>query len=209
MKTDVNVVTIKPNEFFLVLKSVEKKNLIQPTNKILIMRYEKINPQSPQSGILLNNYYYTLQKNPQMGFSLQEFKSLIQNNKNSNNEIQCAYCKQCFPEDKITIDHFKPRALKGLNQFYNIRLACAQCNVMKGCIYPEKMPYTYELFLSKAIAKEYVSSLNILREISNNINLDITERQLLTRLINMEVHWRNTKGYAEKSNKPQILTNQE
>jgi 5-methylcytosine-specific restriction endonuclease McrA len=200
------IVTIKPQEFFYVLKNIEKRNLENPSEKILIMRTDKINPQSPQSGLLLKNYYHMLQKTPQMGFSLLEFKSLINNHKNNDQKIECCYCHRVFKEEDITIDHFKPRALKGLNQFHNIRLACASCNVMKGCIYPQKMPESFKIFQDKASHHEFVSSLTILKEASQKPNLCNSEKQLLNKIIRMELNWRTVKGYSNLE-KPAINEN--
>ena len=49
----------------------------------------------------------------------------------------CHYCEHWFKKKKITKDHIVPRAQGGVDDEFNIVLACRGCNQEKGASWPE------------------------------------------------------------------------
>ena len=46
---------------------------------------------------------------------------------------RCAYCGSKFPEDQfVEVEHILPRAQFGYNNYFNLTLACRECNQRKG-----------------------------------------------------------------------------
>ncbi len=60
-------------------------------------------------------------------------------------DSQCQYCTKYFEEDKLTIDHVKPRSRGGKNTWLNLVTACKKCNQKKG----NKTPEEANMFLLK------------------------------------------------------------
>ena len=48
----------------------------------------------------------------------------------------CFYCDKEFPFNKLTVDHHIPSSKGGANEFWNLRLACYDCNQDKGSLMP-------------------------------------------------------------------------
>jgi 5-methylcytosine-specific restriction endonuclease McrA len=47
----------------------------------------------------------------------------------------------CLPEEKLTLDHLKPKSRGGSNSLENLRLACFPCNNSRGnSLYPPQQP---------------------------------------------------------------------
>ena len=187
------IAVISPEHFFKCQKSIERQNLNQPSKKVLVMDSGSPDPTSHTSGLLLKAYYFKLEKNPQLGLSDLDFHFSIKNHLNDKREIHCYYCNKSVSEQNITIDHFKPKAFKGANQYFNIKLSCKNCNESKGGIYPQKMPITFKLFLSKVNENKKYQCLDILMEAKENCLhlMDENETSLLNRLILMELKWRS------------------
>jgi 5-methylcytosine-specific restriction endonuclease McrA len=50
---------------------------------------------------------------------------------------RCWWCSCCLPEEKLTLDHLKPKSRGGSNSLENLRLACFPCNNSRGnSLYP-------------------------------------------------------------------------
>jgi hypothetical protein len=49
----------------------------------------------------------------------------------------CFYCHIDLPIEKITLDHFIPKAVGGLSNFENFRNSCQKCNNRKGSLVPD------------------------------------------------------------------------
>jgi 5-methylcytosine-specific restriction endonuclease McrA len=45
---------------------------------------------------------------------------------------RCWWCNRCLSEEKLTLDHLKPKSRGGSNSLENLRLACFQCNNSRG-----------------------------------------------------------------------------
>lgn len=57
---------------------------------------------------------------------------------------QCHYCKEIFPESKLTVDHVVPKSHGGGKNWLNLVSACAPCNSKRGNnvrIQPFKKPH--------------------------------------------------------------------
>jgi hypothetical protein len=192
------IAVISQEHFFKCQKSIERQNLTQPSKKILVMDCGTTDQTSHTSGLLLKAYYTKLEKNPKLGLSDLDFHFLIKNHLNDKKEISCYYCNKHIAEQDITIDHFKPKVFKGANQYFNIKLSCKNCNESKGGIYPQRMPITFKLFLSKVHDNKKYQCLDILIEAKEHCLhlMDETEISLLNRLILMELKWRS--DYRDK-----------
>lgn len=45
------------------------------------------------------------------------------------------YCRLCYTQENLTLDHIIPRAFSGGNTINNITILCVDCNVSKGINY--------------------------------------------------------------------------
>ncbi len=55
---------------------------------------------------------------------------------------QCIYCKKNLSVNNFTIEHVIPRANGGLTDWFNCRVACSPCNLLKGCKTLEQMGWS-------------------------------------------------------------------
>jgi len=187
------IVAIAPSNFFKCQKSIEKSNLKNPSEKILVVDSGNSHRHSHISGMLLKAYYEKLEKNPNLGLNDREFRIFVINQLNENNQFSCAYCSKILKKDEITIDHFKPKVFKGKNQYFNLRLSCSSCNLSKGGIHPMRMTASFNLFIEKVKEQENIPSIDILIEAKTTRSqlMDDIEKSMLDRLIQMEHRWRS------------------
>lgn len=192
------VILLKERDFFKCQRAIEKNNFKDPSvEKILVMGLDEVNPQSSRAAILLNDYYRRCEKNPAQGLSQVEFGLLIKNNLTSKNIFTCAYCEKEYDVAKVTIDHFKPQMFRGKNHYANIRLACCQCNTMKGAIHPARMPNVFNLYKEKVKEGLYSSCVKLLIEAKREFaGHDFIETKLIDKLIKTELYWREKHGKA-------------
>ena len=207
------IVAIAPDNFLKCQKSIEKTNLKNPSEKILVVDSGNSHRHSHISGMLLKAYYSKLEKNPDLGLNDREFNLFIKNQINEDNKFTCAYCSKQLDRKQITIDHYKPRVFKGKNQYFNLRMSCESCNVAKGGIHPMRMPISFNCFLEKVKEQENIRSIDILVEVKTTSSqlMDEIEKSMLDRLIAMEHRWR-TEYEKRKSNKlessnPSVILN--
>jgi len=52
---------------------------------------------------------------------------------------QCFWGERSLPQEKLTLDHLKPKSKGGSNSLENLRLACFNCNNSRGnSLYPPR-----------------------------------------------------------------------
>ena len=199
------ITSIRPAHFFKCQFSIEKSNLKNPSPKILVMDSEYTHRHSHVSGMLLRAYYSKLEKNPALGVSDDELKTYLKNQADGS-LFECHYCNTKLSRQSVTIDHFKPKLFHGLNQFFNFRVSCGDCNLAKGGIYPQKMPVTYSVFLKQVQENNKIQCIDILNKVKDESFhlLEKQESQLVERLISIEERWRSAYE-AKKAQKQKEL----
>lgn len=132
------------------------------------------------------------QSNNNVGLYLLKAQYALEQKQNSSgdllsevNDLACVYCERLFQRTQLTVDHFKPRYLKGTNDPENLVLACEECNKAKGSIDPVNMPVVFQEFLSQVKQGIWNKRLPFLKQMSDKV-LSETERKLLNKLIKME-----------------------
>ncbi|MBW4652384.1 MAG: HNH endonuclease [Kaiparowitsia implicata GSE-PSE-MK54-09C] len=73
--------------------------------------------------------------------------------------LRCWWCDYCLPEEKLTLDHLKPKSRGGSNSLENLRLACFPCNNSRGnSLYPPKRLFTLNQSLINAVRGKCTNS---------------------------------------------------
>lgn len=184
--------------FFGVLKANLKQQYDKPT--VFIAPQYPLQPTSMASGLFLNKYYKKLEENPTMeSVTKMDYDAIMLNHRNKDKTITCFYCKENHSSDKTTFDHYVPLYLGGSSLFYNLRLSCQSCNLMKGSIHPTEMPVTWKIFEANLYAEEKPKALGILIEAAKK-EMSESESKLVAKLTKKEIEWREAykKELVEK-----------
>ncbi len=70
----------------------------------------------------------------------------------------CQYCREVFPETKLTMDHVQPRSHGGPKNWANISAACGPCNLARATntkIRPMREPYVPSYYEMVEKAQQY------------------------------------------------------
>jgi len=70
----------------------------------------------------------------------------------------CQYCKQEYPNSKLTLDHVIPKSRGGIKSWTNLVTSCVKCNQKKG----SKMPSEAGMVLSRKPRKPKFALLDYL-----------------------------------------------
>lgn len=85
-----------------------------------------VNHVIPVPTILLTtaNFTYNAKRKPSLKYLYKKYEGL------------CQICGEHFPQNKLTIEHIKPKSKGGDNDYFNLTLTCVKCNSRKGSIFP-------------------------------------------------------------------------
>ena len=74
---------------------------------------------------------------------------------------ECFYCRYTFDKSRIHVDHFIPFSYIYDNDWWNLVLSCAECNLSKSDSLPRKDPYLKDLVCRN---EEYAKSMSSMEE---------------------------------------------
>lgn len=71
--------------------------------------------------------------------------------------IHCEYCQLEIQVKECTIDHFIPVSRAGEDSYQNYKIACPDCNSIKGAIHPEQDSAVFNIFQEYVLNREVKS----------------------------------------------------